>query len=465
VQENSANKRLIIAATLLGAFWAPLLMTAANVALPAIGSEFKAAPHILSWVVSSTLLVTAMFVLPAGRISDIYGRKKIMLLGTAILTVTSLLCGLAGSVYFLIFCRSIQGIGAAMLSVTVISIVTSAFPPGERGKALGINVAATYIGLSASPFFSGLVTQYYSWRHIFFISVPIGLLLMLILLAIKKEWREADALKLDYTGSLVYAAAILAVIWGLTNLKTSVYAPFILLAGIVVLFVFVYLEFRVPNPLMDMARMKNNRVLVFSSLAAFINYSSTFAISYMMSLYLQYIKGISPQYTGMIMFVQPAFQAVFSPVAGMLSDKKDPQYVASVGMGLIAVCLFGMGLFDADTPLLPAIILLALIGTGFAIFSSPNVNSVMGSVAGRDYGIASGILATARTVGQSFSMAVSALIVSFYLGQNDITKETAALFVRSFKTTFFLFAALCFLGIWASLARGKREGISGEGDE
>ncbi|HHX73979.1 MAG TPA: MFS transporter, partial [Firmicutes bacterium] len=249
---------------------------------------------------------------------------------------------------------------------------------------------------------------------------------------------------------------ILTVVWGLSNLNGNPYAKYSLLVGVLLLLVFGRHQFRAKAPLLDLRTMKKNKVLVFSSLAAFINYSSTFAISYMLSLFLQSVQGINPQTAGLILLTQPAFQALFSPVAGILSDRIDPQYVSSAGMGLIAVCLFCLGLIHAATPVYLIVLLLAVIGTSFALFSSPNVNSIMSSVSRNLYGVASGILATARTVGQSFSMAVTTFITTVYLGSSMITAETAGLFVRSFRTTFTLFSILCLLGVFASLARGKR---------
>ncbi|MCR3923047.1 MAG: MFS transporter, partial [Firmicutes bacterium] len=249
---------------------------------------------------------------------------------------------------------------------------------------------------------------------------------------------------------------IFTLIWGLSNVSNGMYGIISLITGIFVLVLFGIIELRSEFPLLDVRALKSNRVLIFSSLAAYINYSSTFAISYMMSMYLQYIKGIEPQYTGMILLIQPAMQAIFSPIAGVLSDKMDPQYVASAGMALITISLFLLSLLGINTQIYLMIMLLGVLGVGFALFSSPNTNSVMSSIERKDYGVAAGILSTARTVGQSFSMAMTALITSFYLGNQTITAETSGLFIQSFKTIFIIFAILCLFGIWASLARGKR---------
>ncbi|NLM51632.1 MAG: MFS transporter [Firmicutes bacterium] len=454
----NTERRLITFTTMLGAFWVPLIVTSANVALPAIGREFNAAPAALSWVISAMLLTIAMTVLPIGRISDLYGRKKILSIGALILSFSSLLCATANSIVFLIIFRALQGLGGAMVTTTVVSIVTAAFPASERGKALGINVASTYVGLSAGPFISGLIVDYFNWRGIFYLFVPIGLLLFFLATRIKQEWKTGTE-KVDFLGAIIYAVAIFALVWGLSNLNSNVSAGWILIGGVLVLLLFGLFESKSSSPLLDIRTLKRNRMLIFSSLAAFINYSSTFAISYLMSLYLQDIRGISAQYAGFILLIQPIFQAVFSPLSGVISDRVEPRYVASLGMTLITISLFFLSFLGMNSPLALVVLLLSIIGIGYALFSSPNANSIMSSVEPKQYGVASGILSTARTVGQSFSMAITTLIISLFLGQETISAQTAGLFVRGFQMTFLLFSILCLLGVLASLARGKRESI------
>ncbi|HAE63118.1 MAG TPA: MFS transporter [Eubacteriaceae bacterium] len=456
MDQDMKARNHILKTTLIGAFWSAYSITSVNVAIPAIANEFSSSAAYTSWIITSTLLVTALFVLPIGKISDVYGRKKTLLAGSIIMTVTSLMCGLSQSINAMIIFRGLQGIGGAMMAATVISIVTAAFPPTERGKALGINIAFTYIGLSASPFISGIIVNYLNWRGIYFLSIPLGILLTFMVIKIDKEWKLKEKIKIDWVGAIIYGAGILCIVWGLTNFNKSTISKMIFIAGILIIIYFGYFEMKVKQPLLNVGTMKSNRVLIFSSLASLINYSSTYAISYMMSLYLQYIKGLDPQYAGIVLLVQPSMQALFSPVAGYASDKIEPQYVASAGMSIIAVSLFFVSRFDSETSFAFMLILLSLIGLGFALFSSPNTNSIMSSMDSKEYGVAAAILTTSRTVGQSFSMALTAMIISIYLGNSIISADTSGLFIKSFRTTFFIFSIFCFIGIWASMARGKR---------
>lgn len=453
------KRRFLLITTLLGTFWAAYNFTSVNVAIPTIAMEFNASASSASWIITSTLLVTSMVVLPVGRLSDLHGRKKTLFYGVIILTIATILCALASSVTMLVIFRGILGIGGAMVATSIIAIISSAFPVQSRGKVLGINIAFTYMGLSASPFISGWIIQQFGWRYIYYFTFPIGLLLLWMISRIKDEWKAEEKVHLDYTGAWIYALGILSIIWGLINLTDNKIGPAVLFIGIALMVIFGRFEMRTKIPLIDIRTLKSNRVLIFATLASFINYGSTYAISFMMSLYLQYIHGFDPGYTGTILLVQPAVQSLFSPFAGFLSDRVDPRYVASSGMAIITACLFLLSGFDQNTPVWNMVIIFAFIGIGFALFSSPNTNSIMSSMDPNQYGIASGILSTARTVGQSFSMAITALIISLYIGSQSIYTAEKAAFSQSFRTTFLLFSFFCFIGVLASMARGKKENV------
>jgi len=221
------------------------------------------------------------------------------------------------------------------------------------------------------------------------------------------------------------------------------------------LILFWYIEETAEFPVFNANLFMQNRVFAFSNLAALINYSATAAIGFLLSLYLQYVKGFSPQISGLILVSQPLMQALFSPFAGRLSDKKEPQVLASIGMGLIAVGLIFLIFLNPNTPLWQIISCLALLGFGFALFSSPNTHAVMGSVEKKYYGIASSILGTMRMSGQMLSMAVTTLIFSITMGNLQITAERYDIFLHSSKIIVSILTVMCIAGIFASLARGK----------
>jgi MFS family permease len=229
----------------------------------------------------------------------------------------------------------------------------------------------------------------------------------------------------------------------------------LILIGVLGISAFVVWELRVEIPVLDINLFRDNTVFAFSNMAALINYSATFAVGFLLSLYLQYIKGLNPQNTGLILVSQPIVMAIFSPLAGRLSDRIEPRIVASIGMALTAIGLFLFTFLNEKTPLEFIVASLILIGFGLALFSSPNTNAVMSSVEKRFYGVASATLGTMRLTGQMLSMGIATLIFAVYVGRVQITPEYYLLFLKSAKAAFVIFAALCFGGIFASLARGK----------
>jgi MFS family permease len=355
----------------------------------------------------------------------------------------------------LIAFRVLQGIGGAMIFGTGVAIVTSVFPVGERGRALGINVAAVYIGLSVGPFAGGFLTEHFGWRSIFYANVPLGLLVLaLILWKMKGEWATAKGEKFDISGSIIYGIMLVAIMYGFSRLPEML-GGWLILVGVIALAVFVWWETRVKSPVLNINLFRKNIVFALSNLAALINYSATFAVSFLLSLYLQYIKGLTPEVAGSILIAAPVMQAIFSPLAGRLSDRVEPRVLASAGMALSAVGLVMFIFLGHDTSLAYLVVSLVVLGFGFALFSSPNTNAVMSSVENRFYGVSSATLATMRQVGMMLSMGVAMLLFSVYIGRVQITPEYYDAFLTSVRVAFIIFACLCFGGIFASLARGR----------
>ncbi len=453
---NSAvNKKVVLLITTMSSFLAPFMASSVVIGLPSIGTEFSMDAVLLSWVSTSYLLAAAVFLVPFGRIADIYGRKKIFKYGIVIDIIASLLIVMSSGEMQLISLRILQGIGAAMIFGTGVAILTSVYPPGERGKALGINTAGVYTGLSLGPVIGGFLTQQFGWRGIFISYVPLELIIIVLAsLKLKGEWADAKGEKLDITGSAIYGVSLMALMYGF-SLPPGKNGAELILASIIGLGIFVKWELRVKNPVLDMGLFKNNHVFTFSVLAALINYSATFAVTFFLSLYLQDIKGLTPEASGVVLVSQPIVMAAFSPVAGRISDKIEPRIVASVGMAFTTAGLLLLTALDERTSIEFIVASLIVLGFGFALFSSPNTNAVMSSVEKKIYGVASATLGTMRLTGQMLSMGIATLIIAMYIGEVQIAPENFSLFLKSVKTAFVVFAALCFAGIFASLARGK----------
>jgi EmrB/QacA subfamily drug resistance transporter len=449
------NRKSALLVITLGSFLIPFMGSSVIIALPSIGKEFMMDAVLLGWVTTSFLLSLGMFLVPSGRIADIYGRKKIFLYGFLIYTLSSFFCAVAPSVLLLIFSRVLTGIGASMTFSTGVAILTSIYPPGERGKVLGINVGAVYSGLSCGPFIGGLLTNAFGWRSVFFMNIPLGLFIILFTAwKLKGEWTEARGEKFDIPGSMLFGLSLAAGMYGLSVLPGVEGISFVLVGafGIVI---FLKWESKTSSPIFHMDLLTKNKVFALSNLAALINYSATFGVSFLMSLYLQLMKGLKPQEAGLMMISQPIVQAIFSPLAGRLSDRIEPRLVASTGMGLTALGLFLFSFLTQGTPVLFIIVTLALLGFGFALFSSPNTNAVMSSVDKKEYGIASGMINTMRAIGMMFSMGIVMMILTIYIGRVQITPPSYALFLESLKVIFAIFAILCLAGVFASLSRGR----------
>ena len=452
---GDTTKEVVLLVASIASFLFPLMSSSVNIAIPSIGKELSLDTVTLSWIATAYILASAALLVPFGRIADIYGRKRVFTYGIIIFTISSLLLGITGSATMLISFRVLQGIGGAMIAGTGVALLTSVYPANEIGKALGINVAATYAGLSSGPVLGGVLTQHFGWRSIFFINVPLGLVVIGVTLwKLKGEWAGSKGEKFDFAGSIIYSLALVASVYGFTVLP-SMLGIWLIIAGVIGLSAFVKWEMKTRTPILDIKLFRNSRVFTFSNLAALINYCATFAVTFLISLYLQYVKGFNPQSAGLIMVTMPAVQAILSPVAGRLSDKIEPRVLASAGMALTTAGLVLFIFLNGYTPLKFIIAGLILLGFGVALFSAPNTNAVMSSAPKRSYGVASATLATMRQVGMVLSMGVVMLMFALYVGRVQITPEHYPLFLESVKTSFIIFAVLCFCGIFASLARGK----------
>ncbi len=453
---NHTPKNTILFVATFAAFLTPFLGSAVNLALPSIGKDLHASALSLGWVISSFMLSSAIFLLPLGRIADIIGRKKIFSAGILLFTISTFLILFSHSITSLIVLRIIQGISSAMIYGTSLAIITSVFETGERGRAMGINITATYLGLSTGPVIGGLLTHYFGWRSIFAFLLPFGIFsLVLIKTKIKSEWADSAGEKADLKGSVIYGISLASFMYGFSKLPSTV--GWILIgAGFIMALLFLLVEEKVSNPVFDVRMFLRNRVFAFSGMAALINYAATSATGFFMSLYLQYLKGLDARTAGLIMISQPLAMTLLSPVAGRLSDRKNPGVIASTGMAIIAAGLILLCFINAETPDYLIVLLLLLMGTGFGLFSSPNSNAIMSSVERKYLGVASGIVGTMRMVGQMLSMGIAMMLISLYLDKKSITPETYPGLIAAMRTGFIIFSILSVIGIFASLARNGR---------
>ncbi len=453
-QESSTSKTVVLIVAIVSSFITPFLASSVNIALPSIADDLSLNAISLNWVATSYTLAAAAFLVPLGRLADIWGRKKIFQIGMVLNAVASILCGLAPTGEWLIFFRVLQGIGSAMIFGTSMAILTSVSPPKERGRALGFTVAAVYVGLSIGPLAGGFLTQF-SWQSIFYLNGAIAIITTIMVFSmLKGEWAGAKGEKFDFAGStlfiiamivLVYAFSVFPKLWGLGLLALAL-ASFA---------AFVIWEKRQEFPVLQIQLFRSNKVFSFSNLAALINYSATTGVTFLLSIYLQEIKGFSPEIAGLILIVQPVMMVICSPIAGNLSDKVEPRILSSIGMTLTMTSLAMMIFLKSDSSLVLVFVSLFVLGLGFGLFSSPNSNAIMSSVERKFYGVASGAMGTMRLTGQALSMAIILLLFSLLIGDVELAPAYYPAFLTTMQISFGIFTALSLVGVFASAVRGK----------
>lgn len=453
--KGKTSKSSTLVVVTLTAFVTPFMMSAVSIALPAIGKDFAAHAVLLSWVATSYILAGAVFLIPVGRLADIYGRRRVFVSGLALFFLSTLASGLTPSAHWLIAVRIVQGMGGAMIATTGTAIITSVFPPNERGKVIGIQVGAVYSGLSVGPFVGGLLTQQLGWRAVFLCTSPFALVALVIaIFMLKDEWADSKGDKFDITGSIYYGLSLIALLYGASILPNTGGLA-LLVIGVAGMILFVRHVSRVEHPVFDIRLFRDNRTFAFSNLAAFIHYTATFGVTFLLSLFLQHIKGMTPQQAGLVLLCQPVMQALFAPFAGRFSDRIEPRIIASTGMAITSAGLFLLVFVGEETSIVYIAATLAFLGMGYGMFTSPNTNAIMSSVERKHYGIASGSVSTMRTVGMSASMAVVTLVFAVLIGQAEIAPESYPEFSSSVRLALGIFATVCLIGIVPSLVRGK----------
>lgn len=439
-------------------FMSTFLISSINIALPAIEKDFALDAVTLSWVITAFLLSTAMFLLPVGRWGDLTGIKRVYKIGIVLFTVSSLLSGFAVTGYCLIFFRFLQGIGAAFSSTTGAAILVSEFPPKHRGRVLGIGVSAVYLGLAFGPFFGGFLTQYLGWRSIFFFSSGFGFLATILAFLFLGDdiLEKTSNKKIDLRGTFFYMLGLVALTYGSARIPT-LYGWLIMGAGIFLLIVFWIFETHSFRPVLETKLFTRNRLFAFSNLAALINYSATFSIIFLLSLYLQKVKGLAPRDAGTILVTQPIVMAIFSPFAGRLSDRIQPRYLATIGMTICTLGLAAFAFLSESTPIGIIVFLLLWVGLGFALFSSPNMNTIMSSVDKTQLGLASGTSSTMRVVGQIISMTIATIFFAVFFQKQSVEIVSNPIFLKALKMGFITSAIISLAGIYFSFSRGKLE--------
>lgn len=453
MQNKNTNQILFIIC--LANMLVPFMGSALNLALPYLNADLGLNAIMSSWIPTSYMLATAILQIPCAKLADMYGRKRVFVLGISLFTIFSFLSGLAASGTLLLVWRVMTGLGSAMVFGTSTAILTSSVSAEKRGWALGIMTAMIYISLAVGPLLGGVLTSSFGWQSIFHSAAAAGIFVIVgSIIFIKGEWKEEVKTAFDYVGTILYAIGLFALIYGFSQLPSWLGIGLIV-SGIVIILVFGKHQQKQANPIFDVNLFLKNRVFRLSNISALINYAATFAISFMLSLYLQYVRGLSPRDAGMILIVQSVVMAIVSLLSGRLSDKMSAAKLATSGMAMIAVGLIMLCFVSQDTSYLYLMGVLALLGFGFGVFSSPNINVIMSSVEQKDYSMASATTGTMRLTGQAFSMGIAMMSISITMGNASLSAMLSGELITSLRITFIICSALCVLGVYTSSARTR----------
>lgn len=448
---------------MITSFMTTFMSSALNLSVPSLESYFGVSAATVSWIVSAYTITVAAMSLPFGKIADITSRRRIFLTGIAGFGILCAVSIFAPRISILIMLRALCGMCGAMIFATNNAILISAFPHSVQGKMLGFSVAATYIGLTAGPVAGGILNSAFGWRSIFAVSIAVSLTAFLAAFrAVPQDSRPVSGISaFDTAGIALYSISIITSLYGMTSLGSRAAAPFLLAAGIILLVSFFIYESKRESAglaaVMRVSMFRQSRTFTFSNLAALLNYGATFAISYEMSIFLQVILGIPSHLAGLMMIIMPATQAALSPFTGSLSDRVRPAILASSGMGICAFTLILFSRISESTSVAYVMAAMCLTGFGFALFSSPNTNAILNCVDKSDYGVANSIIATMRTYGQSSGMAVLSMITAFTLGTGSLESSPHSAILRMMHISFIVFAVICVIGLFFSLARDSSE--------
>ena len=451
---DKSLQRITLLLVALAAFLIPFMGSSLNLALPVIQRELLVNIILLGWIPTAFVLANAAFVLPFGRLADIYGRRKIFTYGVFIYTTASFLAAISSSGQMLIFFSFLQGLGCSMLFATMVALLSSVFPMERRGEALGIYVTAVFIGLFLGPLLGGLLIQYLGWRSIFLFNIPIGVILISLLFwKFKVEWAESSGDKFDLKVATVYTISIAAILYGFSSFLDNL-GKIILFAGILGLSLFVFIDNRSNSPLISLSIFRN-RKSSFTALSMLLLNTAISAMPTFLSLYLQILRGFEPYSAAFILAVQPLMVAVLSPFVGRAADRMDNRLLPVLGLILITLGLLALSSLGQITPLLVPILAFLVIGAGQAMFSSPTTRTFMSSIDSKIYGAASSVFSTTIYLGQTLSLGILILVFALYLGKVNINPSNYTIFLESLKVAFLIFTAISALSVLSSILVGK----------
>ncbi|MHC1711891.1 MAG: MFS transporter [Solidesulfovibrio sp.] len=450
-----SQKWAVLFAVVATQFAVPFMLSAVGVCLPAIGREYAATAIALSLVESVFLGVNAMLLLPFGRVADICGRGGVFMIGLVVFALGSVALTLAPSMPVFLVIRGAQAVGGAMTLATGLALLYDAFPFEERGRALGISVAGIYLGISAGPFLGGLITTHFGWRFVLYAGMaPCALALLVCLRNLDWKLSPKGGERFDWPGAVTSAASIGLLVFGSAHVATAL-GHWSLVVGALLFCAFILIEKKVAFPLLRLSLFSANRAFSLGMAAMFLVFCAVFGISFLLSLYLQYGRGMSPVAAGTVLVVQPLIQCLVSPLCGRLSDRTPAHIMAGIGALVTAAGLCLAATLTVTSSLGAVIAVLAVVGVGIGVFSTPSMIVVMSSVDATRYGVASAVSGQARTLGMTACMAAVTMAIAAFVGDRPLGPEVFEQYTLAMRTIFAGCGVLGLVGAVLSFLSGK----------
>ena len=435
-----------------------------NIALPSIMDEFKSSLATTEWVVMIYLLTITVSLLFWGHLADFLGRGRIYSTGMLIFGAGSLFCGLTNSIHWLIFFRFFQALGAAMMMSTGPAIIKLTFPAERLGRHMGLIGIAVSLGLMTGPSLGGFIIEYFSWRSIFFVTVPLGLIFFLFaIFTMPHLAKTASPEKFDWLGGLLWAASLSLAILAVTARPPI---QFLLLAiACTGFYLFARHEKRTENPILPVTLLKR-RFFSMAILSALLSFTLLFSVIILMPFYLDRVLNLSPSRIGLVMMAIPISVLVISPVAGWLSDSLGAQYLSTVGLLVSTAGVLLLAMLPQTASPLNVAARLSILGCGQAMFLSPNSASVMAHIHDEYAGISAGLLATARNMGMLMGVGLAGLVFSFVfslhtdgLDMKDFSPGHEFYFMAALRASFVTAAIVGTVAVVVSWRRGPKKKI------
>jgi len=435
--------------------------TVVNVALPSIQRSLHMSISSLEWIVTAYALTFAALLITGGKLGDLYGRRRMFMLGLTIFTLSSLACGLAPNAGFLIGARAVQGVGAALMNPATLSIITATFPPKERGQAIGIWAGVSALALAIGPLIGGLIVDNINWHWIFYVNIPVGVVGIIVSRLVIKESRDTShEQSIDLPGLVTSGAALLALSYALIEGNRHGWgSPEIVglfVGAAVLLAVFIWLELRQRLPMLDLSLFRIGSFVGANTVAMLVSLGM-FGVFFFISLYVQNVLGFSPTKAGAVFLPMTVLIILVAPIAGKLSDRIGSRWLMGAGMSILGVSLLlyqRIGVHSSFVSLLPQLV---LGGVGMALTMSPMTSAAMASVPIDKAGVGSGVLNSFRQMGGSLGIALMGAILLSYQHPTASKAVAAQQFVNGLHAALLVSAVIAFAaaGVAVGLVRTK----------